>query len=156
MSEAPVDLAKIRPIWRINWLRTIAEFAHFGLQIRSWLGGEEYSSPYWSFTEWMCRYFDALYLSGGYAVFRNDGIVSEEEVQAVRDFHAAADAYNAPAGNNSGHLAILSDPAWQNVVSLADKARVRLLTIVIDPVERSLLERENRQLFCRDTPSPTA
>ena len=142
MSKDPAYLAEIRPRWRRNWLESISEFADQDLQRRSWFGGPDFNSPYWSFVEWMCRYFDDYSLSSGYAGFVEDGLVSQEEADAVRDFHNAADAYKAPNGDDYNHSAILSDPAWLNVVSLADTARLRLLTIIREPSERALLERE--------------
>ena len=142
MSKDPAYLAEIRPTWRRNWLESITEFADYDLQRRSWFGGPDFNSPYWSFTEWMCRYFDDYALSFGYAKFIGDGLVSQDEANAVREFHAAADAYKAPGGDDYNHSAILSDPAWLHVVSLADTARLRLLTIIKDPSERELLERK--------------
>lgn len=141
MSRDPAYLAEIRPSWRRNWLESLAEFANYELQRRSWFGGPEYNSPYWSFVEWMCRYFDDYSLSSGYRQFVEDGLVSPEEAEAVSVFHAAADAYKAPDGNDHNHSAILSDPAWLHVVSLADAARVQLLAIIKEPSERELLER---------------
>jgi hypothetical protein len=142
MSKDPAYLAEIRPTWRRNWLESVAEFADHDLQRRSWCGGPEYNSPYWSFVEWMCRYFDDYSLSSGYPEFIEDGLVSQEEADAVREFHAAADVYKAPDGDDYNHSAILSDPSWLQVVSLADAARLRLLAIIKEPSERDLLERK--------------
>lgn len=142
MSRDPAYLAEIRPGWRRSWLESISEFADYDLQRRSWLGGDEYKSPYWSFVEWMCRYFDDYSLSFGYAQFVDEGLVSQEEADAVSEFHAAAETYNAPRGDNYNPAAILSDPAWLRVVSLADTARLRLLAIITEPSERDLLDRK--------------
>lgn len=142
MSKDPAHIAEIRSTWRRNWLESIAEFSDLDLQRRSWFGGADYNSPYWSFVEWMCRYFDDYSLSFGYAGFIADGLVSQEDADMVHEFHAAADAYRAPDGDNHNHSVILSDPAWLDVVSLADDARRRLLAVLVDPTERSLLERE--------------
>lgn len=142
MSRDAEYLAEIRLAWRQNRLESIAEFADLDLQRRSWSGGVDYGSPCWSFIEWMCRYFDDYSLSAGHAVFIADGLMSHAEADAVREFHAAAEAYKAPGGNGHDHAAILSDPAWLNVVSLADNARRRLLAVLDDPSERPLPERE--------------
>ena len=143
MTKDPAYLAEIRPTWRQNWLESIAEFADLELQRRSWLGGNDYNSPYWSFVEWMCRYFDDYSLSSGYATFVADGLVSQEEADALREFHSAADAYKAPRGDSYNHSAILADPDWLHVVSLADAARLSLLTVIKEPSERKLLERND-------------
>jgi len=143
MSRDAAYLAEIRPGWRRNWLQCIAEFADYDLQRRSWFGGPNYDSPYWSFDEWMCRYFDDYSLSSGYSWTLEDGLLTQEEVDVVAQFHAAADAYTAPAGVSTDHSAILSDPGWLTVVQLADAARLQLLTILSDPSERALLERSD-------------
>lgn len=135
-------LEEIRPNWRRNWLICIAEFSDYELQRRSWLGGPEYDSPYWSFVEWMCRYFDDFSLSLGYAGFVNDGLVTSAEAKAVEAFHKAAKAYRPPAEDDYNHNAILADPAWQHVVALADAARQALLTIIQEPAERAILVRD--------------
>ncbi len=142
MTKTPPYLAEIRPGWRRGWLESIAEFADLELQRRSWLGGDDYKSPYWSFVEWMCRYFDDYSLSDGYATFVTDGLVTLEEADVLREFHAAAYAYKAPGGDDYNHSAILADPEWLNVVSLADTARLSLLAVIKDPSERKLLERK--------------
>lgn len=142
MSRDPGYLAEIRPAWRENRLESIAEFADLDLQRRSWLSEIDYGGPYWSYVEWMCRCFDDCSFSAGHADFIADGLMSQAEADAVRQFHAAAEVYKAPGGNDLDHAAILSDPAWLNVVSLADNARRQLLAILDDPSERSLLERK--------------
>jgi hypothetical protein len=143
MNKNQAYIAEIRPQWRRTWLERIAEFSDYDLQRRSWFGSPEYNSPHWSFVEWMCTYFDDISLSSGYAGFVEDGLVSQDEADIVRDFHAAADAYTPPNGDDYDHSVILSDPAWLNVVSLADEARLRLLEILAEPSERTILERNN-------------
>ncbi len=142
MSKDPAYLAEMRPAWRRSWLQSIAEFADYALQRQSWFGGPDYNSPHWSFSEWMCCYFDDLSLSSGYTGVIEDGLVSRKEANAVHEFHAVADAYKAPDGDDHNHSAILSDPAWLRVVSLADAARGQLLEIITEPSERALLERK--------------
>ena len=90
----------------------------------------------------MCRHFDDCPFSSGHAGFIAEGLVSRAEAEAVREFHAAAEACKAPGGNDHDHATILSNPAWLNIVSLADNARRQLLAILDDPSECRLLERE--------------
>ena len=143
MSRDPAYLAEIRPTWRRNWLESIAEFANFDLQKKSWLGGPEYNSPYWSYGEWVCRYFDDYSLSSGYEGFITDGLVSRDEADAVQEFHVAADSYKPPGGDSNNHQAILADPAWHHVVALATSARLGLLTIVTAEEERDVLQKND-------------
>lgn len=141
MNNDQDDVAEIRSRWRIRWLTSIAEFADYDLQRRSWFGGSRYDSPYWSFGEWMCRYFDDLALFSGYGQCIERGLVNHKEAEAVSAFHAAAAAYKAPGGDGYDHDAVLADPAWREVISLADSARLRLFDISSDPSERRVLER---------------
>lgn len=89
----------------------------------------------------MCRYFDDCPFSSGHAGFIAEGLVSRAEAEAVREFHAAAEACKAPGGNDHDHAAILSAPAWMNIVSPADNARRQLLALLGDPSECGLLQR---------------
>lgn len=90
----------------------------------------------------MCRYFDDCPFSSGHAGFIAEGLVSRAEAEAVREFHAAAEACKAPGGNDHDHAAILSAPAWMNIVSPADNARRQLLALLGDPSKCRLLQRE--------------
>ena len=140
MSNDPAYEAELRQRWRINWLTSIAEFSDFELQQKSWFGGSEYNSPYWSFVEWMCRYFDDFGMSAGTESFISEGFMNEQEAEIIRDFHVAAAAYKAPKNDDYDHKAILADPAWRHVVALADTARTRLMDVIKDPSERAALQ----------------
>jgi len=142
MSRDAAYLAEIRPGWRRIWLQHIAEFSDLELQRRTWLGGPNYASPYWSFDEWICRYFDDSALSFGYSEIVAEGLVSQEEADAVSAFHAAADVYKPPTRNSADHPAILGDPKWLRVVALAEEARLQLLGMITVPEERAVLERK--------------
>jgi hypothetical protein len=141
MGKDAAYLAEIRPTWRKNWLESIYEFAAYDLQCRSWRGGAEFDSPYWSYSEWMCRYFDDYALSYGYEAVIADGLVTPQEAEAVREFHEAAEAYKPPRNDPHDHEAILADPKWQHVVAVARSASAKLSKLLNDPSERALLER---------------
>lgn len=143
MASDAAHRAEFRTIWRRNWLECIAEFSDYNLQQKSWLGSND-GSPYWTFVEWMCRYFDDQSLSEGYDQFVVDAIVTKEEVNVVSAFHLAASSYDSPTGDDYDHAAILEDPAWKQVVALADSARLRLLEIISDMDEQTILRRHER------------
>lgn len=143
MNSHPASLPEFRARWRSDWLDAIAEFADYDLQRRSWPGGDRYNSPSWSYVEWTCRYFNDLALDSGYRVFIDDGFVSRAEADAALAFHTALDAYEPPKKDSYDFEAILSDPAWERLVSLADAARQLLLTLITDPVERDMLTRHH-------------
>lgn len=139
MNSNPASLPECRARWRSDWLCAMTEFSDYDLQRRSWSGGERYDSPYWSYVEWTCRYFNDLGLDSGYRAFIDDGFVSRDEADAALAFHAALDAYEPPNKDSYDFETILSDPAWKRVVSRADAARLRLLTLISDPIERDVL-----------------
>ena len=45
----------------------------------------------------------------------------------------------APRGNDYDNRAVLEDPAWHAVIAVADRIRQQLLTLTVDPTERSYL-----------------
>lgn len=143
MNSDPKSLLACRMRWGRDWLCAVAEFADYDLQRKSWSGGEQYDGPYWSYVEWTCCYFNDLGLDSGYRVVIEEGLVSREEAEAAQTFHVAFDAYEPPNEDSHDFEAILSDPSWQRVVSLADGARLLLLTLITDPVERDILTRNH-------------
>lgn len=58
-------------------------------------------------------------------------------IKVVADFHAKANAYDPYDQNNE--RAILSDPAWAEVVGAAKRAQAALASLIEDPRERDLL-----------------
>ena len=138
MSKFVAD-AETKALWRKNWLQCIAEFADLPLQRRSWFAGPGFESPYWSFVEFNCRYFDDYSLSYGYDEFVKDGYLTQIEADSVAAFHSAADQYKSPGGDDYDHAAILSDPQWHHVVDLAGQAKAALLAVLQDPAELAIL-----------------
>jgi hypothetical protein len=112
--------------WRSNWLRLIAHLSNIELQRERWLNPAAYPSPYWSFTEFFCMYFDDLGLGAGYEDLVASGNVTTAEATILKDLHAGLSAYDSPTGDDHDHAAILADPKWAAVVSLAAQAREQL------------------------------
>ena len=138
MSKFIAD-PETKALWRRNWLESLTEFADLALQQRSWFGGPGFESPYWSFVEFNCRYFDDYSLSAGYKEFVQDGYLTQSEADAVAAFHEAADQYKSPRGDDYDHVSILADPKWLNVVRLAGEAKAALLPLLHDPNELAIL-----------------
>jgi hypothetical protein len=137
MSES--EASEFRMRWRKNWLEAISEFADRSLQERSWFGGPGFESPYYSFVEFNCRYFDDYALDQGYDSFVSDGLVSAIEANAVRNFHEVLSQYKSPRGDDYNHRAILDDPSWIEVIRLAEEAKSALLRVLRDPEELKTL-----------------
>ena len=110
------------------------------LKRATWLNLKN-TNPHYGFVEYVYFYFDDLGLShrGDYPRLVDAGFLSSAEVEAVSDFHAALDAYDAPNGDDHDHAAILRDPRWNDVVIAAQAARERLLAVLTDPSETEVL-----------------
>jgi hypothetical protein len=128
---------ELRRAWRRNWLSSIRELSAGDWQRRLWGKSD---NPHHSFDEYLSMYFDEVVLDG-YGARIAEGLISREEADAVADFHIAFDRYQAPIGPVK-HDDILADPAWIEVVALANHARAALLTLIDDPDERQLLLRD--------------
>ncbi len=124
--------------WRRDWLCCIQEFADDEAQRRLWLDREN-TNLHFSFVEYFCCYFDDLRLSDdGYDWAISEGLLSADEVAAVAEFHAAADAYDSPT-DDYDHEAILADAKWAKVVEAAKRAQAALSHLIEDSQERRLL-----------------
>ena len=135
------DQAELRTLWRRRWLSSIQEFADLATQRRRWLDPGE-PSPHYSFVEYICCYFDDLHLTsddGGYGSAVADGYVTGREAATVAEFHALADAYEPPKGEEFEGERVLEDPNWLRVVEAARIAQAALLPLLTDAEERKLL-----------------
>lgn len=108
-----------RQNWRSNWLQLIAYISNAELQRECWLDPQAYPSPYWSFAEFMCMYFDDLGLEAGYGEGIRTGLVTEPEEAAVADLHRKLSSYRAPSGNDYDQRAVLADPKWAEITRVA-------------------------------------
>jgi hypothetical protein len=126
--------------WRLMWLSSIQAFSDSETQRTRWLDPSE-RNPHFSFVECMCSYFDDAYLGEDDAYEKRlaAGKLSKEEVAAVAEFHAIAERYKSPTGNDWDVQAILQDAEWQTVVDAAKRAQERLLPMLTDSPERDAL-----------------
>lgn len=139
--EDKTDWVELRRNWRSQWLVSIQQFADIETQRKKWLDPTN-TNPHWSFIEYMCCYFDDIGLNNGglgYEGWVLEGLATRDEVEAVQRFHALADAYRAPNGDDYDDKAILEDPQWADVVGAAREAQQRLAQLITDPAELKLL-----------------
>ena len=144
-----------RRYWRHLWLSAIRTFGDVETQRTRWLDPAE-TNPYFSFVECMCCYFDDAYLGeeDAYRKAVDRGRISAAEARAVAAFHSAAAAYSSPGGDDWNAAVILEDPAWQEVVRLAQEAQRQLLALIDDPAEIAMLtgalewEEDGQTYFC--------
>jgi hypothetical protein len=126
--------------WRRLWLSALQAFADKETQEGRWLDKTE-RNPHFSLVECLCCYFDDAYLGEDHAYERGlaSGRVTPGEVAAVAEFHALAQAYKSPGGNDWDAGAVLRDPKWQEVVDAAQAAQRRLLPLLTDSSEKAAL-----------------
>ena len=136
------DFVDLRKAWRERWLLLIREFSDFDEQRREWLA-ERFDSPYYTYTEYMCRYFDDLGLDNGYGSAVSDGLVTDTEAHLVEHFHALADCHDSLT-NDYDHIAILADSEWRKVVAAAEEARQALYKSLTDADEVMILRKTSQ------------
>jgi hypothetical protein len=138
-AEDDVQSRELRSNWRRRWLSAIREFAAGARQRRMWLA-TDHANPSWSYVEFMCGYFDDLFLSdGGYPMAIKRGLVSEREAEAVAHLHDLLVQYSPPRDDAYDHRAILDDPRWCAIMDEAGRAQRALLNLLADPERRVLL-----------------
>ena len=139
-SRVPKDQPSdevLRERWRLNWLQCIQEISDLKQQKAMWLDPKN-TNPHWSFSEYMCSYFDDCWLNdddGGYDRKVEDGWVNNEEIAAVAPFHNLFKVYQPPNNAHHDDKAILNDPAWLKIVSLALDAQQLLKNLVSNDQE---------------------
>ena len=111
--------------WRQNWLESFNELTSLDLQTKSWLDKKN-TNPHWSFIEFMCCYFDDI-LFAKYEQLIEDGWVSKEEYEIIKNWHELLDKYDSPNSDDYDHKAILDDKNWQFIVQKGIIAKNELL-----------------------------
>ena len=126
--------------WRLLWLSSLQAFSDNETQKSRWLDTAE-RNPHFSFVECMCSYFDDAYLGDEDAYEKRlaRGHLSTNEAVVVADFHALAQRYESPDGDDYDAEAVLGDPNWKKVVEAAQHARQRLLPLLTDSTEIAAL-----------------
>jgi len=119
---------ELRTNLRRNLIDNLFEFASPAMQ-GLWVTG--HPEIIVTFTETMCGWFDDLFGVGGLQGAVKAGWLTEQESQALRDFHEIAGAYKSP-GNDAD---VLGDANWDAVVRHAQKAWKALRGIVTDGAE---------------------
>ncbi len=122
------DLANLRR----QWFGSVYEIADMEYQRRTWLTPPN-SSPHWSYVEFCCSYPDANQLQSA----RDHGYLSAKEFELLTALDEALISHRAT--DDYDNRAILEDPAWHAVVATAQHIRKQLLTLTVDPIEKSYL-----------------
>jgi hypothetical protein len=119
---------------RRQWFESVYEIADMEYQRRTWLTPPD-SGPHWSYVEFCCSYpgVDQLQFA------RDRGHLSAKEFELLAALDEALISYQAPGLNDYDSRAVLEDPAWHAVVAKAERIRQQILTLTVDPIERSYL-----------------
>jgi len=135
--------------WRELWLDSINELTTLELQEKTWLRKIIISeSPHWSFTEFICCYFDDL-LYYEYPYFVKKGWISDKEYDTLKEWHNELEEYQTPKRYNGNDKIILKDKNWLRLMEKGIKTKQRLIDLVPDHEKKYLLGMESYAEYLR-------
>lgn len=126
--------------WRESWLGCINELTSLNLQKKAWLD-RTHTNPHWSFIEFMCSYFDDLAIDENYKGLLENGWVTKQEFEILREWHEALDKYKAPKNDDYDNEAVLNDFKWLEILQKGIQAKVKL-NETLNEREKNILTEE--------------
>lgn len=129
-------------LWRERWLGCINELTSLDLQKKSWLD-KTHSNPHWSFVEFMCSYFDDLGIEDNYKYPIDNGWLTDQEFEIIKDWHEALDKYNSPKNDDYDHSAILIDSKWLDILQSGLIMKSKLVSTLNEIEKKILIEEIN-------------
>ena len=129
-------------LWRERWLRCLNELTSLDLQKKSWLD-KTHSNPHWSFIEFICSYFDELGIDDNYKYPIDNGLLTDQEFEIIKDWHEALDKYNPPKNDDYDHTAILTDPKWLDILQSGLTMKSKLASTLNETEKKILTEEIN-------------
>ena len=117
--------------WRFRWLGMLFSFSHMEYLKGLWLE-QKYPDEIGFYSEDMCKYFDDLSIENNYKSQLIEGLVTEEEIDVIKSFHAALDNYDEGEKTDSE---ILEDPNWQKIIYEGNQAWEKLKNVITNPEE---------------------
>lgn len=88
----------------------------------------------------MCSYFDDLLCDLPYSHYIEIGWLSQQEYEALMDWHGALDRYQAPNNDDHDREAILADKDWLEIVKAGEKAKEKLASMLGEEEKHILTE----------------
>ncbi len=128
-----------RDLWRQRWLHCINQLTSLELQKASWLD-MTHSNPHWSFIEFMCCYFDELFIDDNYKYPLDKSLVTQKEYDIIKDWHEEIDKYSAPKNDDYNNQAILNDPKWLDILQSGVNVRNKLAETLNESEKQYLTE----------------
>ena len=129
-----------RGVWRNQWLLAIFELTSIEYQKKTWLDLAN-TNPHYSFTEFMCFYFDDLLVDIPYPDYVRNGWVNEEEYLIIKKWHELLDNYDAPKNQGAENTAVINDPKWNEIVECGKAVRFKLISIISEEEKAILIDR---------------
>jgi hypothetical protein len=118
-----------RNVWRQQWLSSLNELTDLELQRQSWLDCSN-TNQHWSFSEFMCTYFDDLCTGNDYSYPLQKGWITKEEYNMISGWHAQLNAYTAPNDDDSNDQTVLTDPRWIEIAKLGRQMKIQLAQVL--------------------------
>ena len=118
-----------REMWRERWLDSINELTSFDLQVKSWLDKAN-TNPHWSFVEFICTYFDDLFLDDNYQYVLHNRWITEHELEIIKEWHEELNRYNPPGNDDYDNEAILNDKKWLAIIAMGESAKNKLKQVL--------------------------
>jgi hypothetical protein len=132
-----IEMTLTKEIWRQRWLESINELTSLDLQTKSWLDSSK-QNPHWTFVEFMCSYFDDLFISENYSEFISKGWLTQKEYDVVKNWHDAIDKYESPDKHDYDHSAILKDQKWLDILKVGVNAKSKLVDLIDENEKKHL------------------
>ncbi|WP_156382228.1 MULTISPECIES: hypothetical protein [unclassified Aureimonas] len=145
------NLYERRKQWRLLWLSSLSEIADIEMQKATWLNINPITwNPHYTFLEFIISYIESIEITFGVFEDRADyisqaspvltyhvsnGLITNDELEAVGNLHAMICAYRPPNDDYYDHEGIIDDCNWQAVVAAAATARSRLMSLILDSSE---------------------
>ena len=117
---------EIRNNVRCTWIECLYELSHLEYQKNLWIEAK-YEGLVGDFWESICTYFNDINLEEGYRTWIEQGLISNQEFEIVREFHQNLDEYVEQTNKeNLSDLEILKDSRWHAIVAKAKNVWERM------------------------------
>ncbi|MDQ0641308.1 hypothetical protein QF042_004873 [Pedobacter sp. W3I1] len=133
-------------LWRERWLVCINELTSLNLQKKSWLDMTN-ANPHWSYVEFMCSYFNDLGIDDNYKHPLDKGWLTDQEFGIIKEWHEALDKYDSSKNDDYGHIAILNDSNWFDILQIGLTMKEKLVATLSERETEILTEEINYLKF---------
>ena len=122
--------------WRRRWLFCLFEFSHLTFQRKLWVEAA-YPDIIGDYGEGMCQYFDDLGFDDNYVNEIDNGYISKEEYNTIKEFHELLSEYDDKEKSDSE---ILVDSDWIEISEIGLKTWIVLKGNIKDTGEIDFID----------------